>query len=180
MPPLRERPSWDVYFLGLAQMASQRSPDGSTQHGCVLVRDKVPVITGFNGLPAEGDDSAYPQHRDPGVNKYVFYSHAEENAVALAAYKGRATRGCTAYVTGLPCVKCLRLLHRAGIVRVVHLSRKGWTLDAEEAEARALFLRNTGLRVDVVDVDLSHLLLPTERQAGLPLNDWHPLIVSDR
>lgn len=147
MPPLRERPSWDQYFLSLAKKASERSCDGSTQHGCVLVRDNIPVMTGYNGLPSGGDDSAYPQERP---QKYWFYCHGEENSICLAARRGVATEGCTAYVTGPPCVRCLRMLWQAGIVRVVHPPVRGWTLDEEEADARELLLRNTGLRVDVV------------------------------
>ena len=35
------RPSWDEYFMALAEQISRRSPDPSTRHGCVLV-DAVP------------------------------------------------------------------------------------------------------------------------------------------
>lgn len=145
---VRQRPDWDIYFLQLASQVAQRSCDPSTQHGCVLVIDKVPVMMGYNGLPAGTDDGAYPQTRP---EKYWFYCHSEENAVALAARRGVSTDGATAYVTGAPCVRCLRLLWQAGIRRVVHWASRGWTLDESEAEARALFLHNTGLRVDVVE-----------------------------
>lgn len=147
LPVLRQRPSWDSYFLSLARKASERSCDPSTQHGCVLVRDKQVVSTGYNGLPSGGDDSAYPLTRP---EKYQFFIHSEEGAIALAAKKGLATEGATAYVTGPPCVRCLRMLWQAGIVRVVHPPTRGWSLDEAEAGARELLLRNTGLRVDIV------------------------------
>lgn len=147
-PPLRERPGWDLYFLQLATEVSSRSCDPSTQHGCVLVVDKIPVMTGYNGLPSGTDDGVYPQERPA---KYWFYCHSEENAVALAARRGVATDGATAYVTGPPCVRCLRLLWQAGVRRVVHWARRGWSLDEAEADARKLLLEATGLRVDVVE-----------------------------
>lgn len=149
-PPLRERPDWDLYFLRLASQVAERSCDPSTQHGCVLVLDKIPVMTGYNGLPAGTDDGLYPQERPA---KYWFYCHSEENAVALAARRGVATDGATAYVTGPPCVRCLRLLWQAGIRRVVHWARRGWSLDEAEADARKLLLGATGLLVGVVELE---------------------------
>lgn len=146
-PPLRERPDWDLYFLQLASQVAQRSCDPSTQHGCVLVIDKIPVMMGYNGLPAGTNDGVYPQERPA---KYWFYCHSEENAVALAARRGVATDGATAYVTGPPCVRCLRLLHQAGICRVVHWDCRGWSLGEAEAEARKLLIRATGIVIRAV------------------------------
>lgn len=147
---LRERPDWDHYFLDYALQASKRSCDNSTQHGCVLVLNKVPVISGYNGLPRDTDDTKYPSHRP---DKYFFYCHSESNAVAMAARFGRATDGATAYVTGPPCVKCLSLLWQAGIVRIVYpKGSRGWSLDEAEGQARQLLIENTGIQVDEVEV----------------------------
>jgi deoxycytidylate deaminase len=45
-----QRPSWDEYFLALAEQISRRSPDPSTRHGCVLVdADNRVISTGYNG-----------------------------------------------------------------------------------------------------------------------------------
>jgi dCMP deaminase len=150
---LRERPSWDVYFLKQAFEVATRSPDPSIQHGCVLVRDNIPVMSGYNGLPSGGDDSLYPLTRP---EKYYFFSHAEFGAVCLAARRGVSTDGCCAYVTGLPCVNCLLALWQAGIRRVVHANRRGYlVLDAEQDWARDLLVRNTGLVLLRMDVELS-------------------------
>lgn len=146
---LRKRPGWDEYFLGLVKEISSRSCDASRQHGCIFVRDNIPVMTGYNGLPHGGDDTLYPSCRP---DKYYFYAHSEENAVALAARRGVATDGSTAYVTGPPCVKCIRLMWQAGIVRIVYpANTDGWSLDGEESAARALLTRNTGIVIDEIN-----------------------------
>ncbi|MHC4992639.1 MAG: hypothetical protein ACYTGC_16840 [Planctomycetota bacterium] len=40
-----ERPTWDQYFLALAEQVSTRSPDPNTKHGCVLVAPDRRVIS---------------------------------------------------------------------------------------------------------------------------------------
>jgi dCMP deaminase len=47
----RLRPSWDLYFMELADLAAQRSNCMKRQVGCVLVREKRVVSTGYNGTP---------------------------------------------------------------------------------------------------------------------------------
>ena len=48
------RPSWDEYFLAIAEEVSRRSPDPNTKHGCVLVDEGNRVLsTGYNG-PVSG------------------------------------------------------------------------------------------------------------------------------
>lgn len=45
------RPSWDQYFMQLASLAAQRSNCMKRRVGCVLVRDKRVISTGYNGTP---------------------------------------------------------------------------------------------------------------------------------
>lgn len=47
----RLRPSWDQYFMELASLAAQRSNCMRRRVGCVIVRDKRVVSTGYNGTP---------------------------------------------------------------------------------------------------------------------------------
>ena len=49
--PDRLRPSWDSYFMALASLAAQRSNCMKRRVGCVVVRDKRVVSTGYNGTP---------------------------------------------------------------------------------------------------------------------------------
>jgi len=50
--------------------------------------------------------------------KYLWVIHAEEDAI-LKAPQAALLRGCTAYVTGLPCLPCFRRLAHVGISRLV-------------------------------------------------------------
>lgn len=47
----RLRPSWDQYFMQLASLAAHRSNCMKRRVGCVLVRDKRVISTGYNGTP---------------------------------------------------------------------------------------------------------------------------------
>ncbi len=48
---LRLRPDWDQYFMKLASLAAQRSNCMKRRVGCVLVREKRVISTGYNGTP---------------------------------------------------------------------------------------------------------------------------------
>ena len=109
-----KRPNWDAYFLDLARQVSSRSPDVHTQHGCVLVdQDRRVVSTGYNGPVAGIPHEIVPLERP---EKYAWFIHAEDNAVAFARCD---LRGATAYVTGPPCAPCFRRLLQVGIRRIV-------------------------------------------------------------
>lgn len=47
----RLRPNWDNYFMQLASLAAQRSNCMKRRVGCVLVREKRVISTGYNGTP---------------------------------------------------------------------------------------------------------------------------------
>ena len=124
------RPSWDEYFLQMAEVVSQRSPDPNTKHGCILVdADRRVISTGYNG-PVSG----LPHHliRAERPFKYDWFIHAEDNAVAFARCD---LRGATAYVTGTPCAACFRRLLQVGVRRIVHGDRMSACLNDHEMQA---------------------------------------------
>ena len=47
----RLRPDWDEYFMQLASLAARRSNCMKRRVGCVLVRDRRVISTGYNGTP---------------------------------------------------------------------------------------------------------------------------------
>ncbi|MDF1808785.1 MAG: deaminase [Phycisphaerales bacterium] len=125
-----QRPDWDQYFLDLAEQISRRSPDPNTKHGCVLVDSGRRVLsTGYNG-PVSGLPHDLVQLDRP--NKYDWFIHAEDNAVAFARCD---LRGATAYVTGTPCVACFRRLLQVGVRRIVNGDRQSACLDEREMDA---------------------------------------------
>lgn len=103
------RQGWDKYFLDLAYKVSERSIDANTHHGCVLVRDKIPLIMGYNGFPPNSPDSIMPNTRNGGF-KYLLINHSEENCIYLAARSGINIDGATAYISGRPCQMCAKRL----------------------------------------------------------------------
>jgi dCMP deaminase len=134
------RPSWDEYFLKLAMLASERATCPRMHCGCVLVKDKFVLSTGYNGsLPG------LEHCEDVGClivdNHCVRTNHAEMNALAQAASHGVSIKGATAYVTNMPCTTCAKALLAAGIVRVVVFSDYHGSL-AEK------FLEESGVPLD--------------------------------
>ena len=43
------RPSWDEYFLEIANLVAKRSTCLRRQYGAVIVKDNIIVSTGYNG-----------------------------------------------------------------------------------------------------------------------------------
>jgi len=122
------RPSWDAYFMALAKLAASRSTCLSRPTGCVIVRNKQVLSTGYNGsmpgVPHCSDEGKCYRRtiNIKGVEKYDFCRsiHAEANAIALAAREGLSLNGTTAYMTLFPCFSCVKLLVRAGIKEIVY------------------------------------------------------------
>ena len=112
-----EKIPWDHTFLLEALSWSKRSHDPDTKCGCVLVRDKRILSTGYNGFIRNIDDSMLPNQRP---FKYDFMLHAEFNAICNCARNGVSSLGATAYITTKPCVQCFQMLWQAGINRIVY------------------------------------------------------------
>jgi dCMP deaminase len=128
---------WDAYFMELAEKVASRSKDPSTKVGCVVVtEDRVIATTGYNGLPRGVGDLPERMERPA---KYLWTSHAEENAVAQAARVGAQMKGGTAYVTHEPCARCARILIQAGVAQVI-IGPGKTSMPAEEFEiSRIMF-----------------------------------------
>lgn len=109
--------SWDITFMKEALLWSERSHDADTQCGTVLVRDKTPLSTGYNGFVRDIDDTVLPNIRP---HKYPFMMHSEVNAICNCARQGKSTIGATCYTTTKPCLQCFQLLYQAGIQRIVY------------------------------------------------------------
>ncbi|MCB0748871.1 MAG: dCMP deaminase, partial [Ignavibacteriae bacterium] len=116
-----QRPSWDKYFLKLAMLVSERATCPRMHCGCVLVRDKRILSTGYNGsIPGDA------HCEDDGCmivdNHCVRTIHAEMNAILQCSIHGVSTQGATAYITNMPCTNCSKALIAAGIKEIVIFS----------------------------------------------------------
>ncbi len=108
---------FDNHWLSMAQVHSELSKD-TTKVGCVIVgRNDEVRTTGYNGLPRGAQDDVPDRLVRP--EKYLWYEHAERNAIYNAARIGVPLSGSTAYTTLHPCMDCTRALIQSGIKRVV-------------------------------------------------------------
>lgn len=107
---------WHVRYLRIANEVATWSKDLSTKVGCVLVKDRRIVSTGYNGF-SRGISDSFDRLMDR-EQKYEMTVHAEVNAITNAALHGVSTEGCSAYVTFNPCSRCAAVLINAGITSV--------------------------------------------------------------
>lgn len=136
---------WPDYFMGMASYVSVKSKDPNTKVGCVVVGEDLEVrSTGFNGIPRGVDDRPSRMERP---DKYMWTSHAEENAVAHAARTGVSLKGSTAYTTHSPCARCARMLIQAGVETIV-IGDGVTTLSKEEHDVADIMMREAGIRIE--------------------------------
>lgn len=119
------RPSWDTYFMEIAQLVKTRATCPRRSVGAVIVRDKRILATGYNGAPRGlahcpqgGPDHDWPQGC-MRAGHCIRALHAEQNAILQAAMIGVACEGSTIYVTCQPCHNCAKMIINAGIVKLI-------------------------------------------------------------
>lgn len=138
------RPTWNEYFMKLAQSAADRSTCDRLHVGCVLVRDNRIISVGYNGSIAglpHCDDVGHLMNKDKSCIRTV---HAEMNAIISAARYGTAVDGATAVVTHQPCWSCLKALANAGIKRIVYGAPYGDPSTVEAARKAGLEIEHYG------------------------------------
>ncbi len=122
-----DRPSWDQYFIDIMHIVGERGTCDRGKSGCVLVKDKRIISTGYVGAPAgckHCDESGHEMHtviqEDGTQSKHcIRTTHAEQNAIVQAARFGIPTNGSTMYSKMTPCYACAKMIINSGIKRVV-------------------------------------------------------------
>ena len=80
-----KRPSWDEYFMHLAEESALRSKDPNTKVGACIVKDNRVLSLGYNGAPRGFDDDLVPLGRGSNLplaqRKNTFMCHAELNSI---------------------------------------------------------------------------------------------------
>lgn len=125
--PVYLRPSWDEYFLKLADTVASRATCDRGRSGCVIVKDRQILVTGYVGSPrglAHCDDVGHLMkktvHEDGNITQHCVRTvHAEQNAITQAARRGIALDKSTLYCRMTPCRTCAMLIINCGIERVV-------------------------------------------------------------
>ncbi len=154
--PITTRPSWDEYFLDVVKTVAKRATCNRGRSGCVIVKDKQILVTGYVGSP-----TGLPHCDDVGhlfknvVNDNGEISthcvrtvHAEQNAICQAAKKGIALQGATLYCTMTPCRTCAMMIINCGIQRVVCLNKYHSGQESEE------MFQQAGIVLDFVSKDV--------------------------
>ncbi len=123
------------------------------QFGALLIDPtrNVILMDGYNGGPRGGGRLCGGEEclRDTmeipsGERMEIGCHHAEMNVICNAAANGVPTRAAWLIVTGEPCMLCAKLLHHAGIARVLIV--EGGYLGANGVE----YLREHGVDVQAV------------------------------
>ncbi|MBR5640672.1 MAG: cytidine/deoxycytidylate deaminase family protein [Firmicutes bacterium] len=123
---MSNRPTWDEYFMEMAELARKRSTCLRRGVGAVIVKDNRVIATGYNGVPrgirhCEETGCLRQQLNVPSGKMHELCRglHAEQNAIIQAACMGSSIEGGTLYCTTQPCVICTKMIINAGIKRVV-------------------------------------------------------------
>lgn len=145
------RPTWDRYFISMADVAATRGTCNRKQVGAVIVKDRQVLATGYNGAIAGMsnctsydwlDTSSESNIVDWGVGHdmqdghCVRTVHAIMNALAQAAKHGVGIDKSTVYTTAAPCWDCFRVCVNAGVVRFVF--KEAYRLDYNKDRIEAV------------------------------------------
>jgi dCMP deaminase len=122
-----KRLTWDEYFMKLSDTVGERGTCDRGRSGCVIVKDKRILTTGYVGSPMGlshcdevGHEMHTVKHEDGHETSHCIRTvHAEQNALIQAARVGIALDGGTVYCKMTPCYVCAKLILNAGIKRVV-------------------------------------------------------------
>jgi dCMP deaminase len=97
------------------------------------------ISDGFNGTPSGFDNCCEDEE-----GKTLWYVlHAEANAITKVAKSTHNAKGATLYITLSPCKECSKLVHQAGIKRVVYINQY-------KDDSGLHFLREAGVEVQQI------------------------------
>jgi len=123
----KNRPSYDEYFMEMAEVVSKRSTCLRRNVGAILVKDKHILSTGYNGAPkgmshcSEIGCLRLEQNIPSGERHELCRGlHAEQNAIIQAAVFGISIKDSVLYCTNTPCVVCVKMLINAGVQEIIY------------------------------------------------------------
>lgn len=107
---------YDKAYLKMALEWGKLSHCKRKQVGALIVKDRMIISDGFNGTPTGFDNCC---ETEEGITKWEVL-HAEANAILKVASSTQSAKNATLYITLSPCTQCSKLIHQAGIKRVVY------------------------------------------------------------
>ena len=107
---------YDKAYMKMAQTWGELSHCKRKKVGALIVKDRMIISDGYNGTPSGFENEC--EDKNHYTKWYVL--HAEANAILKVAASAQSCEGATLYITLSPCRECSKLIHQAGIKRVVY------------------------------------------------------------
>ncbi len=147
------RPSWNGYFLEVAQLVSKRATCLRRRVGAVAVKDKRILATGYNGAPSGlahcldigclREKLKIPSGQRQELCRGL---HAEQNVIIQAVLHKIDLKGSTIYITNQPCVTCAKMLISVGVKDIVTIGSYPDELAKEMLKEARVKLRKARLK----------------------------------
>ena len=139
MPEIKQL-KYDKAYLRIAKEWGRLSFCKRKQVGALIVKDRMIISDGYNGTPTGFENFC---EDDEGYTKW-YVLHAEANAILKVASSTQSCKGSTLYITLAPCKECSKLIHQAGIIRVVYN-------EAYKDNSGIQFLEKAGIELKLIE-----------------------------
>lgn len=113
--------------MRIAYLVAERSTCLRRSVGCVIVKDKRILSTGYNGAPSKVEHCIKlgclrEKLNIPSGERHELCRglHGEQNAIIQAAKMGVSIERAVIYITNFPCFICSKQIINAGIKEVVY------------------------------------------------------------
>jgi len=130
----------DLVYMNIAKEISTLSHAIRKKVGCVIVKDKQIISTGYNGTPTGMSDVC----EDLNGNTVPYVLHAESNALTKLAKSTNSSDNSILYVTLSPCLECAKLIIQSGINTVKYCEEYRDITGLE-------FLKSNNINVEKID-----------------------------
>ena len=138
--PKAKQHRYDKAYLRIAKEWGKLSHCKRKQVGALIVKDRMIISDGYNGTPTGFENCC---EDDEGYTKW-YVLHAEANAILKVASSTQSCKDATLYITLSPCKECSKLIHQAGIVRVVYH-------EAYKDDSGLRFLKKAGIALEHIE-----------------------------
>lgn len=133
---------YDQAYLRIAREWGQLSYCNRKKVGAIIVKNRMIISDGYNGTPSGFENCC---ENDLGETHW-YVLHAEANAILKVASSTQSCDGATLYITMSPCKDCSKLIHQAGIKRVVYES-------GYKDQSGVEFLIRAGVQVENINLE---------------------------
>ena len=138
---MEKQKRYDTAYMKMALEWGKLSHCKRKQVGALIVKNRMIISDGYNGTPSGFDNCC----EDENDNTYWYVLHAEANAILKIASSTHNCKGATLYLTMSPCKECSKLIHQAGIIRLVYL-------DEYKDRSGLEFLETAGVKLKKLEV----------------------------